>query len=405
MIRDFIRFSYLNLKHRGIRSWLTMIGIFIGIASVVSLISLGGGLQNAVSEQFQSMGMDKITISPGSSLLASMGSSGIELKEGDFNIVEKAKGVDVVSGFVYKISRVKRGDVTKYSWVIGMPLDPKDVRLMESMQTWKIKEGRNLKKGDNYKAVVGYNIGYKEFFDRNAKVGDVIYVEDQEFKIIGIVDRIGNEQDDIQLLIPMDTARTIFNEPDKYDFIFAQVDKGADADKVAEDVKKDLRDYRDVEEGEEDFSVETSQDLMDTFNVILNIIQYIVIGIAAISLLVGGIGIMNTMYTSVLERTREIGVMKAVGATNKQVLMLFLIESGMLGMAGGIIGILIGVGLSKLVEFIVKNLLGFMYLDVTFNYLFILSVLMFSFIVGCLSGILPAKRASELKTVEALRYE
>jgi len=405
MLEDFFKLSFLNLKKRGLRSWLTMIGIFIGIAAVVSLISLGNGLKSAVSEQFESIGTDKITISPGTSLLASMGGTGIELKERDFKAVKKVKGIELVTGFIYKVVRVKHGDTTKYSWVIGLPTNPEDLRLMESVQSWSIKDGRNLKGEDKYKALVGYNLGYDEFLGRNLKIGDSLEIENQEFKIVGIISRIGNDQDDSQLLIPMDTARDLFDEPEKYDFIFAQVKKGADVDAIAEDVKKELRNYRDVEENEEDFSVETSQDLINSFNIILTIIQYIVIGIAAISLVVGGIGIMNTMYTSVLERTKEIGLMKAVGARNNQVLLLFLIESGMLGLAGGVIGAILGIAFSQFVEFITVNIIGFAYLDVKIDFVLVAGVLLFSFLVGCISGLMPARRAANLRPVNALRYE
>ncbi|MFH1823570.1 MAG: FtsX-like permease family protein, partial [archaeon] len=138
---------------------------------------------------------------------------------------------------------------------------------------------------------------------------------------------------------------------------------------------------------------------------IFGIVQAVFIGIAAISLVVGGIGIMNTMYTAVLERTREIGIMKAVGARNRNILTLFLIESGILGLVGGAIGVLIGIGLSTGVAFVAAQALGTTFLRAVFPWYLIVGALAFSFGIGSLSGILPAIQASRLKPVDALRYE
>jgi putative ABC transport system permease protein len=175
---------------------------------------------------------------------------------------------------------------------------------------------------------------------------------------------------------------------------------------VAENIKEKLRKHRNVKEGEEDFTVQTSQELLDSVGVILDAVQWFLIGIAAISLLVGGIGIMNTMYTSVLERTREIGVMKAIGARNGDITILFLIEAGVLGMAGGLIGCLLGVTLSKTVEILSAGALANSTLVKAYvSAELIAGALLLSFIVGCVSGVLPARQAANLKPVDALRYE
>ncbi|MBT5924722.1 FtsX-like permease family protein, partial [Candidatus Woesearchaeota archaeon] len=175
--------------------------------------------------------------------------------------------------------------------------------------------------------------------------------------------------------------------------------------KIAEEIKKDLRKKRDVDEGEEDFVVETPEQLAATFAIILDIVQIVLIGIAGISLFVGGVGIMNTMYTSVLERTKEIGVMKALGAKNSHVMALFLVESGIYGFGGGLIGAIIGIGFAKLVEAIFLIAVGPAFLLIEIDWILVLGTLLFSFIVGCLSGIAPARRASKLHPVDSLRYE
>jgi putative ABC transport system permease protein len=206
------------------------------------------------------------------------------------------------------------------------------------------------------------------------------------------------------MYIPYDTAVSLF-ELDEIDILIVQTIEGIDVNTVAESIKKELRDYRNVDEGEEDFRVQTFEQVMKSFQTIFGIVQAVVIGIAAISLLVGGIGITNTMYTSVLERTRDIGIMKAIGARNSDIMKLFLIESGLLGLVGGAVGIIIGIGMSKTVEIAVTKLYNFVYLKAHFPWYLILGALAFSFIVGSISGVMPARQAAKMKPVDALRYE
>jgi putative ABC transport system permease protein len=173
---------------------------------------------------------------------------------------------------------------------------------------------------------------------------------------------------------------------------------------VAEDVEKNLRRERDEEIGEETFSVETPEQLLESFASVLSIVQAILVGIAAISLIVGAVGIMNTMYTAVLERTKEIGIMKSIGAKNSAIQAIFLIESGLLGLVGGIIGIIIGLGLSKLVEVIANQAWGAA-ITVAMPAWLILGALAFAFLLGMGSGFFPARHASLQNPVDSLQYE
>jgi putative ABC transport system permease protein len=398
---DYFKLAFKNLRTRKVRTWLTMLGIFIGIAAVVSLISLGQGLQEAINEQFEMMGTDKILITPGGSFFGIGG--GAELTKDDMEVVKKNKDVKGIAEFLYKVGKVEFRDEVKYTWVMGLPLG-ENKKIVEDIQSFDIEKGRDLEEGDKYKVVITYLINRGEYFDEEVTLRDKIIIEDKEFKVVGSVARIGNPDDDSSIWIPIETARELLNEPDKVDMILVQVQKGKDPDKVAEEIKKELRKFRDVEEGEEDFTIQTYQNLIDSFNTVFNIVQIVVIGIAAISLIVGGIGIMNTMYTAVLERTNEIGVMKAIGGKNSDVLLIFLLESGTLGLAGGAIGIGLGIGFSKLVEFIAVQT-GTTLLKAYFPWYLIVGALAFSFIVGTISGIFPARRAARLKPVDALRYE
>ena len=174
---------------------------------------------------------------------------------------------------------------------------------------------------------------------------------------------------------------------------------------MAEDIEEELRDERNEKEGQETFSVQSFSQLLETFTDIFAVIQAVFVGIAAISLVVGGIGIMNTMYTSVLERTKEIGTMKAVGAKNSDIFKIFLFESGLLGLVGGTIGILMGMGIAKSVEYIAMIQLGSPFIKAVFGLPLIIGALTFSFLVGTISGVLPAMQAAKLKPADALRYE
>ena len=403
MLKDYLKFSFNNLTHRRLRSWLTIIGIFIGIAAVVALISVGQGLQSAITEQFEMLGSNKLIIMPGGGVLGGAYAAG-GLTKDDYDVVKKVEGVEITAEMFYKTGKIKFRDEIKNTFVIGLPTD-ETFKPIKDIQSFQVEKGRDLKEEDKYKITVGWNLWAGDFFSKSIKLRDKIEIEGQEFKVVGLIAKIGNPQDDSQVYIPIDTAREVYNEPDEIGSIFIQVKEGYNIEKVAEDIKEELRDYRGEKEGEETFSIQTFEQLMETFTIIFGIVSAVFIGIAAISLLVGGIGIMNTMYTAVLERTKEIGIMKAIGAKNKDIFILFFIESGLLGLVGGVLGILFGAGIAKLVEFIASQALGTTYLKAIFPWWLIVGVLIFGFIVGSIAGTMPAIQASKMKPVDALRYE
>jgi len=401
MFKDYILFSLEGIKKRRLRSLLTMIGIFIGIAAVVSLISLGQGLEYTITEQFEQLGGDKIMISPGTQFGAF---SSQKLTEKDLEVVQKTQGVDVATEMYYSSSAVGFKGEYKTTYVIGLPTDETSA-IITDMQGFEPEKGRDLKEGDKYKITIGWRLWNEDFFEDSVRLRDKLEIEGEKFEVIGLIKKIGNPADDAQVYIPIETAKEIFDAEDEVSMIYAQVKKGYDPDKVAEEIEEELRDFRNEEEGAESFSVQTFENLLETIGGILNTVQIVIIGIAAISLIVGGIGIMNTMYMSVMERTKEIGIMKSIGAKNSHILQIFLIESGIYGLFGGTIGIIIGVGISKLVEIIAASYLGAELLKAYISLPLILGALGFSFLVGAISGIAPSYQASKLKPVEALRYE
>jgi len=403
-MKDYFLLAFNNLKRRKLRSWLTMIGIFIGIAAVVALISLGQGMQNYINDEFEKLGKDKIMIQPKSfGAPGSATSPSLALTEDDLKVVQNVKGVEWALGMIYKIGQIEFKKESQITYIIGM--EPEDVKLMSEIQSFEIKDGRWFKSGDKYKVVVGYNHGYKDIWKREVEVGDTMIIEGQEFKVIGIVDKIGNQYDDSQVYAPKEAISDLLGTGNELGYIMAKTAQNYNPENVAETIERKLRNYRDEKEDQETFSVQTSEQLLQSFQNIFGVVQAVLVGIAAISLIVGGIGIMNTMYTSVIERTKEIGTMKAVGARNSDILLIFLFESGLLGLVGGAIGIGIGIGLAKGVEYALSASGVGSLLQAHLSLSLILGALAFSFVIGTLSGILPAMQASKLKPADALRYE
>jgi putative ABC transport system permease protein len=405
MIEEYLNFAFQSVKHRRMRSFLTIIGIFIGIASVVSLMSIGAGLQDAITDQFEQMGSNKIMIMPGGE--GGMGmmnafTSSIALNDDDLKLIKKVRGVGQTAEMIMKTSPVKFRKQTKHKLIIGMPPGGAG-EMFKDMSGFQIEQGRELRDDDKYKVAIGIDVS-EIMFDREVNVGDRLTIQGYEFDVVGVYGRIGNAQDDSQLYITMDVARDIFEEEDEISMIMLEVKSSFVPNDVALDIKEELRDKRDENEGEESFTVQTSEQLLNSVNDVMGIVQVVVIGIAGISILVGGIGIMNTMYTTVMERTRDIGVMKAIGAKNDNILFMFLVESGMMGLLGGAIGCGIGIGLAKGVEIVAANS-GFAMLKASVTWELILFALGFSFLIGSISGTLPAKKAAEMRPVDALRYE
>jgi putative ABC transport system permease protein len=394
-----LTYAFNNLKARQLRSWLTIIGVIIGIAAVVTFMLIGQGLQSSIQSQFEKMGINKLMISPGATGAFGGVLSSERFSDHDIDIIKNVRGVDKVGGMDYKTAKVKFKNEVEYTFIIGMA---SDISLTE--YGISIEHGRELTASDKYDAVVGYDIYHaNNFFDKPVRPGNTITIQDIEFKVIGSAEKIGNHGDDTQIYIPMDTANTIFKQ-EGYAMIIVLTDKNANVSEVATAVSEKLRKDRNEKRGEEDFTVQTFEQVLQTFGNILGIVQLVVIGIAAISLLVGGIGITNTMYTSVLERTRQIGVMKAVGAKNRDVLAIFIFESGIIGLIGGGIGVILGIIAGKAVQ-LAASIAGFSILQINVNLYVIIAGLLFALVIGIISGIAPARHASRLNPVEALRYE
>jgi putative ABC transport system permease protein len=404
MLSDNFNLAIKNLKKRKLRAWLTMLGIFISIATIFMLISLSLGLQNAVIESFEELGSDKFFVQPSTGFLGPPGTvGGVTLTEDDVNVVAKVRGIKEYSYFVAANAKVEFGKKTRYMMVWG--IDPEHMEVYSEIGSFNVGEGRDLAPGDKNSAVLGNLHKTGGMWDKAVRAGNKITVNGRDFKVRGVLDLIGNPDDDRMLMMDIETFREVFEVPKRVDVIMLQIEEGEEIQVVADLVEKKLRKYRGLTEDNQDFSISTPDELIEGFLNILNIITYFLAGVAMISLLVGAIGIANTMYTSVLERTKEIGVMKAIGAKNSDVLWIFLFESGLLGLVGSAIGVLLGYGVSKGMEYIAITQLQTTLLQAAAPWWLIVGCLGFGFLIGAISGTLPAMQASKTNVVDALRYE
>jgi putative ABC transport system permease protein len=380
-----------------------MIGIFISIATIFILVSLSLGLDATIQEQFRKIGSDKFFLDP-KGQLAGPGSGGaVTFTEKDIRTIEKVNGVKEVTYLVIGSAKLEKGNEVKFANVAGIPLDR--TNFWEETGFIEAEYGKLLRKGDSKKIDIGSQYLHNNVFNKPVKVGDKLTIQGLDFKVKSNLKTIGNPTDDKIIYMSIEDFRETFPENKRIDQITVQVNQGIDINKVAENVQKKLDKSRDVNEDNRDYRISTPEELLATIDTVLNIITGFLLGVAAISLLVGGIGITNTMYTSVLERRKEIGILKSVGAQNGDVLAIFTIEAGLLGLVGGIIGVIIGIIFSKGLEYIAANILATSILQVSIPVYLIVGVLTFSFLIGCFSGLWPSWQATKVSPVEALRYE
>ena len=386
------------------RSWLTILGIVIGVFLIMSLLSLSQGLKNTVLKQLRAIGTDIIMIMPGSmsDIMTTM-MGGVELSEEDLNVIRKTKGVEAVIPNAYKGEIMKYEGTSKLVILYGMEIKNYQYIYQEDMGM-DAAEGRWPLPGKR-EILVGSLVPTDVF--PGLKIGTTATIKGRQFEIVGIGKSLGSKQDDSMIGMDLDIYRSITGEKKGAPQAVAKVAAGFSAEEVAKDIRANLEENarrRMGQEGESSYSVLTSEAMGSIVGNIMAILQVAIFAFASIAIIVGGIGIMNTMYTSVRERTKEIGILKAVGAKNSTITLIFLFESGIIGLIGGIGGMVLGLGLAKMIE-LVGQVHPVFYIQASITPGIILFGLLFSFGVGCLSGFLPSRSASKLKPVEALRYE
>lgn len=404
-IKEYFKIAFKNLRTRKLRSWLTIIGVIIGVFLIVSLISLSEGLKGAVLQQLKMMGKDLIMIMPGKiGSLTTTIIGGSKLSKEDIKTIRKTEGVSFVVPMIYKSVTMRWRDEKKTILLYGNPWK-EALDIYRDDMGWSLSKGRWPIPGKR-EIIIG-SIVEDEIFS-GIKVGDQAVIKGKKFEVVGILNSIGSKQDDSMVGIDLDLFVEITGEREGARMAFAKVKPGYSTEEVVNRIKTELEENKKRKRGEEpessSYTVLSSEKITKIVGDIMGLIQTVIIGFASIAIIVGGIGIMNTMYTSVRERTKEIGIMKAIGAKNSSINLIFLIESGFIGLIGGLGGTILGFIFAKSIEMYFQ-IHPVLYIKASISPGLILFSLTFSFLVGCISGFLPARSASNLNPVEALRYE
>ncbi len=405
-VREYFQIAWRNLRTRSLRSWLTILGIVIGIFLIISLLSLSQGIKATITKQLKSLGGEMIFVMPGDiSNPLSLFMGGAKLEKADIEVMEKTEGVDKVLTMSYQSVVTRYEDQGKTVFLAGVSFGA-GIEILEKFQGWSLEKGTWPLPGRR-EVLVGQQVAH-EIFNKDIKVNSEIAIKGRKFKIAGILNSLGSKADDSFIYMDAVLYQELTGEKrGTAQQALVKIKEGSDLNKVAERIKENLQETRKRRTGTDaaDFSVITSEKMGDIAGNILAIIQLAIVAFAGIAIVVGGIGIMNTMFTSVRERTREIGIMKAIGAKNSAVLLIFLFEAGIIGFTGGIGGTILGVIFAKTIE-LYGQVHPLFYFSASITPGLIIFGVAFSFLVGCLSGFFPAKRAASLRPVEALRrYE
>lgn len=395
MIFDYFRMSFKYLAKKKLRAWLTIIGIILGTTTIVALIALGEGMQNAVEDQVLKIAGTKLRVVPGSLQGPPIGRT--DITEKDAEAIDSIPGVEYVYPILLNRGSVDFGREEETVSVVGALPDkqPED----DAALGFVLTDGRDFVPSDTKVAHVGWEVA-NEIFDKPIRINNKLEIEGVKFKVVGLFKKSGSQAFDGSIRIPMDEAQDLFDQKELYSIITVKAAEGFDNVELADKIVSKLKRTR----NDENFEVFTAEALIDQINGILDIVKWILVAIAAISLFVGSLGIMNSMFTSVYERTLEIGIMKAIGARNGDVLTMILIDSGIMGLVGGAIGVICGYFLAFLIQ-IGAAAGGFDLLTVSLNLDLVLYTVFGTFVIGMISGLIPALRAINLKPVDALRYE
>lgn len=398
-LRDVLRLAWGSVRAHRLRSALTMLGILIGIASVILLTSIGQGTRAFVLREFSQFGTNILAVQPGTvrttGIPGSVMSTVRKLTLEDAEALLRVPGVEKRVPVALGMARVESGERGRSVYVYGVTSDVPEV--------WKfrVRQGRFLPPGDPRRGAPVVVLGTRlklELFGEINPLGEYVRIAGDRYQVIGVLEPKGRflsfDLDDTAY-IPVSRALKLFNRDEllEIDVLFSPRLPAAG---VAAGVKKTLMARHG---GEEDFTLVTQDEMLDVLGRVLGIVSLAVGGIGCISLLVGAIGILTMMWISVNERTAEIGLSKALGASPNQILSIFLLEAAVLSTSGGMLGVGTGLGLAWLLRVVLPGL------PIQTPVSFVVAALSVSLAVGLSSGVLPARRAAALDPVEALRAE
>lgn len=404
--------TFMTIRAHKLRSFLTMLGMIIGISAVIVILSIGAGAQDLIVSQVSSVGSNIIAVLPGKAddtgpPVALLGIIVTTLKYDDALALGEARNVPhavEVAAYVRGTASIQyrnRNIGTSFTGTTANYVDVEDTEV-EFGRFWDEVEERGI----NRVAVLGSELAEDLFLNQDP-IGQNIKIKREQFKVIGVMKERGSSffvnQDD-EIFVPVQTAQKLLLGTNHLNFIRAKIDAPENMNRSMEDFRVTLRDRHKIDTpAEDDFSVRSTQVAADVLTQITDALKFFLTAIASIALLVGGIGIMNIMLVAVNERIREIGLRKAVGAKRKDIISQFLVETIIISLFGGLIGIIIGVSIASTIA-VGANFLGYEWkLIITFGS--IVLAFSFSLIVGLIFGIYPAIKASKLDPIIALRYE
>ncbi|MCX8200095.1 MAG: ABC transporter permease [Candidatus Micrarchaeota archaeon] len=400
---DMLIYSIKYLRTQKLRSWLTIIGIVIGVATIVALVSVGEGVKRDIDSQMSQMGDNLLLVVPvnieGQSLTSLMRTSTAgKLYERDYEKIMSTPGVSKGARLI-----IGRTTISYKGKSLTSPVYAIDRAAFDAYPDYlAIESGRYYEDHEKNVVVLGYDAANEMFGKDKVSVNSIIQIGGQDFRVVGILKEIGTSlstYDDLAIYVPVRAGRDLFKStvlPNEITIIYALVEKGYDINLVKERVEAQLDANHRVNEDTRDYSVITPDFIKKTVDNVTGTLTLFLLLISSVSAFVGGIGISNTMFMSVLDRTREIGVLKSLGAKRGEILMLFIIEASIIGLIGGIIGCAIGWGAASFVaSFGISTYV---------NPVFLGTVLFFSMLVGAVAGVIPAYNASKIPAVQALSY-
>ncbi len=396
--KENVKYSLRNINKRKTRSAFTVISILAGITTIFIFVSFGLGLYKYIEEMTSESSADKVMIQPKS--IGGMDPA-FSFSEDELETVEQTSGVYEATGVYFKTAEIEKNKIKKYVYIIAY--DPKKPLIMDVFNVGP-ELGRELQPGDTG-AVVGYNYLLPDkIFSKPYELNDYIEVNGKKLKIVGFYSPVGNPSDDSQIYVSNDVLGNLYqNETLPYNWIVAKVEV-SNIERITKDIERNLRNERNLEEGKEDFFVQSFDDMIESYSKVLDIVIGFIILIALISVFVSAVNTANTMISSVLERVKEIGIMKSIGAQNSEIFKIFLFESSFLGFVAGILGVVLGWTISFAGGKILAAI-GYGFLKPYFPVWLFLACIAFATLTGAISGVLPAIKASKINPVEALRYE
>lgn len=393
-IIESIRLVYNNMIEKKGRVFLTLTGIIIGIFTFTFFIFVSQGLSNAITEQFNSVGLNILGVQKAGN---SQGPGGDGITDTDVAKVRQVvRNYQYVAPGTFYTAPFEYGREKQFVVSLAYP----DQYLDDVIQDLdvEIEEGRELRPGDRGSITLGYKVA-KETFEKEIRVGSSLKIGEDNFRVIGIGKERGDLFIDNSIFMNFDDIKKVSGQ-DTYSVVRIKFKEGADLDFY----KKALDDKLNPNKDEKEYSITSSAQAIEQFNQILGLLTAIIVFISSIALLVGGINVMNTMYSNVIERINEISVMKALGATNSDIRNLFLIESSVLGILGAIIGFMSSFLLAKVVSIFITAQFGYV-VPIYFDIMFFIEVILVTAFLAMLFGTYPAVRASHINPADNLKDE